>query len=225
MKAFELTSVTECTCDHVNIREENHGEEKVLAVDLAFSKEGGNELLDLFDQEIRTTLYCNRAAEAGQEKLPEFLAVLPNLRLPALPERLGWGGTDKHGGYRMQVDYGLGDERSNVDLTDCAVGKRWIECKEGGTVTIGWRVSYAGEALQDVMTRGKLAGLKGQKAFITLNAPAVLQVIKGGKSVKAQTRAADPEDEGAEGGEGADEEEDADATSLFVGQHAGGTLQ
>lgn len=179
--AFELLQVTECECTHVNIREENHGEDKVLAVDLAFAKEGGNELLDLFDASIRTTLYCNHAAAEGQEHLPEVLAVLPNLRLPGLPERLMWGGADKHGGYRLRVDYGLGPERNNLDLTECVVGKKWIECKEGGTVRIGWRVSYAGEALQDVMTRGILAGLKGQAAFVQLNAPAVLQVIKGGK--------------------------------------------
>jgi hypothetical protein len=194
MKTFELPGVTECTCDHVNIREENHGEDKVLAVDLSFSKEGGNELLDLFDDALRTTLYYNAAATAGQEHLPEVLANLPNLRLPGLPERMHFGGTDKHGGYRATIDYGLGPDRSNVDLTDCAIGKKWIECKEGGTVRIGWRVSYSGEALQDVMVRGTLAGLKGQGAFIQLNAPAVLQLIKGGKhKAKVSEPGAEPD--------------------------------
>lgn len=181
---FQLPNTTECHCEHVNIREENHGEDKVLAVDLSFSKTGGNELLDLFHPDIRTTLYCNREAEKGQEVLPEVLAILPNLRLSALPERMSWGGADKHGGYRLILDYGLGGEGSTMDLTSCTVGKKWFECSEGGTVTIGWRVSYAGEALQDVLTRGKLVGLKGQAAFIQLHPPAVLQVIKGGKAPK-----------------------------------------
>jgi hypothetical protein len=181
---FALTTTREATCTHVNIRDENHGDEKVLAVDLAFWMEGSNDLLDLFHPELRSAIYCNKAADQGQVELDEKLAVLPNLRAPGFPERLRFGGDDKHGGYRMVCDFGLGDAAANVDLTECVVAKKWYEPKEGGTVRIGWRVSYAGEALQDVMTRGKLAGLKGQKAFIELHAPAVLQVITGGKGKK-----------------------------------------
>lgn len=161
MQQFQLENVTECECSHVNIREENHGEEKVLAVDLAFWKEGGNELLDLFHPEIRTTLYCNRAAQEGQETLPDLLAVLPNLRLSGLPDRMHWGGNDKFAGYRLSVDYGLGGEESNVDLTECV-----------------------------------LAGLKGQKAFVQLIAPPVLQLVKGKSGGKVIPGAGDAEAEG-----------------------------
>lgn len=206
---FQLPHVTECSCSHVNIREENHGDEKVLAVDLAFWVEGSNELLDLLHPDLRTTLYCNRAANEGQVEVPELLAVLPNLRVHGVPERMRFGGDDKHGGYRMAVDYGLGDERSNIDLTACVVGKKWLEPKEGGTVKIGWRVSYAGEALQDVMTRGKLAGLKGQKAFIQLFPPATLQVIKGGKG-KGKGKEKDAANEGKNAGD------------IFAEQHGDG---
>jgi hypothetical protein len=187
----------------VNIREENHGDEKVLAVDLAFWMEGSNDLLELFHPDLRRGLYCNKAADVGQEELDEALAVLPNLRVPGLPEKMHWGGADKHGGYRMVCDYGLGDEAANIDLTECVVAKKWVEPKEGGTVRIGWRVSYAGEALHDVMTRGKLTGLKGQKAFVQLHAPAVLQVIKGGKGSKP----------------GKVSGEEPDATDIFAQQH------
>lgn len=185
--SFELTEVTECTCAHVNIREESHGDEKVLAVDLAFELEGSNDLLDLFDKQIRPTLYFNRAAENGQEPLPEMLTILPNLRCAGLPERMPFGGADKHAGYRLTVDYGLGPDRSDVDLTECVVGKKWFEVKEGGSAKLGFRVSYAGEALHDVMVRGTLVGLKGQKAFVKLLAPAVVQLVKGsGRVSKAQ---------------------------------------
>jgi hypothetical protein len=181
---FALTTTRKVTCAHVNIREENHGEDKVLAVDLAFWMEGPNDLLDLFHPELRRAIYCDKAADAGQVELAAELAVLPNLRIPGQPEKLRFGGDEKHGGYRLMVDYGLGDHAANVDLTECVVAKKWYEPKEGGTVRIGWRVSYAGEALQEITTRGVLAGLKGQKAFIQLHAPAVLQVIKGGKGSK-----------------------------------------
>ena len=182
--AFTLPETTECECSQVVIGTENHGDEKVRAVHLFFWKDGPNDLLDLFRPGLRKDVYCNRAAEAGQTDLDPELAILPNLRIPDAQETLRIGGDTKHGGYRLIADYGLGDDAANVDLTDSVVAKKWIEPKEGGTVRIGWRVSYAGEALNDVMTRGVLAGLKGQKAFIQLHAPAVLQVIKGGKGSK-----------------------------------------
>lgn len=206
--AFALPNVTECTCNHVSIRDENHGDEKVLAVDLQFWKEGGNELLDLLDPKLRTTLFWNKAAEEGQESLPEVLKVLPNLRVHGLPESMRWGGEQKVRGYRMVLDWGLGDERSNVDLTDCVVGKLWFEPKEGGSCKIGWRVSYAGEALQDVMTRGKLTGLKGQKAFIQLIPGPSLQLVTGnGKGKKAKDE---------DGGAG-----QPNAGDIFAQQHGG----
>lgn len=220
--AFALPSTVECSCSHVNIREENHGEDKVLAVDLAFWMEGSNDLLELFHPDLRRALYCNKAADAGQVELDEQLAVLPNLRIPGLPEKMHWGGDAKHGGYRLVCDYGLGDEQANIDLTDCVVAKKWVEPKEGGTVRIGWRVSYAGEALQDVMTRGKLAGLKGQLAFIQLHAPAVLQVITGGKGKKpVKTSITDPDDEQPDAGEGEDGDDERDAGDIFAEHHGG----
>jgi hypothetical protein len=201
---FQLAAVTEASCSHVNIREENHGDDKVLAVDLAFWMEGSNDILDLFHPELRQGIYCNRAADAGQEDMPDTIKVLPNLRVIGLPERMRFGGDDKFSGYRMVLDYGLGDALANVDLTDCVIAKKWIEPKEGGTCKIGWRVSYAGEALQDVMTRGKLAGLKGQKAFIVLNPPPTITLVKPAKKGKAKT------------------EPEKNAGDIFSEQHGGG---
>lgn len=220
---FALTTTREANCSHVNIREENHGDEKVLAVDLAFWMEGPNDLLELFHPELRRGIYCNKAADAGQEELDEELAVLPNLRVPGLPERLRFGGDEKHGGYRAVVDYGLGDQAANIDLTECVVGKKWYEPKEGGTVRIGWRVSYAGEALQDALTRGKLVGLKGQKAFIQLHAPAVLQVIKGGKGSKpAKVSAAAGDDDGQGSVLDDDQQQDEDTPEKALERAAAG---
>jgi hypothetical protein len=210
---LSLPATTECTCSHVSIRDENHGDEKVLAVDLQFWLEGPNDLLDLFHPELRRGLYCNKAADSGQVEVDEAIAVLPNLRTPGLPEKLRFGGDDKHAGYRLIADYGLGDEKANIDLTECSVGKKWIEAKEGGTVRIGWRVSYAGEALNDVMTRGKLTGLMGQKAFIQLHAPATLQLVKGGKGSKP-----------GKAGKGQQQEQgehEPDAGDIFAQQHGG----
>lgn len=185
MKAFELLTVTECALKHVNHRQEFHGEEKVLAVDLNFEKEGPNDLLDLIDPEIRLALYKNAAGNDGQVDLPGAIAILPNLRMPQLNgQKFKWHGNDKFKGYGFVLDYGLGDDKSNVAFTDAAVGKFWFETKEGGTVVLGWQVSYAGDGITDEILF-KLIKHEQEKVHIQLNAPAVLQLVKGGKAKPA----------------------------------------
>ena len=209
MKAFELTNVTEATLTHVNLRKEFHGEEKVQAIDLNFTKEGPNDLLDLIDPALRQALYFNRAAKDGQEDLPEVLQILPDLRLPRLNgQKHKYGGNDKYKGYTFELDYGLGDDESNIVFMDAAAGKFVIETKDGGTVVIGWQVSYAGDSLtDDAMTR--LVRMEGESVFIKLLAPAVLQLVKGGKTKVADDGGADGDTDLLGEGEG-EGEDDAD---------------
>jgi hypothetical protein len=203
---FELKEVTEVLLSNINIRRELHGDEHVIAVDLSMTKEGGNELLNLIDPAIRTALYHNAAADKGQEALPEVLAVLPNLRLPKLSnQKFTWGGKDKYKGYRLILDYGLGPDQSNVDLDECTVGGFRFETKEGGTVVLSWLVQYAGELLTEEV-RGRLTGLTQEKIHVQILAPAVLQLVKGGKS---KAPAGDGDGDDLLGGEG-DEDPDAD---------------
>jgi hypothetical protein len=185
---FELTEVTEVRLLHVNHRKEFHGEEKVQAVDLNFEWEGSNEMLDRLDPALRQALYYNAAALEGQEALPEVLAILPNLRVPKLNAgKFKYGGTDKFKGYDFELDYGLGDGESNVSFPDSAVGKYEVETKEGGTIVLRFQVSYAGDNLTGPVM-SKLIDHEQEKAFITLKAPAVLVLVKGGK-VKAAAAA------------------------------------
>lgn len=206
---FELPEVTEVKLLHVNHRREFHGEEEVLAVDLNFEWETGNESLNKLDPALRTALYHNAAADEGQEALPEVLAVLPNLRIPHLNGcKFKYRGNDKHKGYDFALDYGLGDEQSNVNFPDCASGKHEIEVKEGGTTTHRWQVSYAGDRITDDALV-KLIRHEGKKAFITLKAPAVLVLVKGGKAKAAAASAGDDGEGDLLGGE--DEELDPDS--------------
>lgn len=176
---FELKTVTECRLSHINIRRELHGEEHVPAMDLSMSMEGGNELLDLLHPKLRETMYCNRAATAGQETLPEVLAVLPNLRFPSLNNcKFSWNKGERHKGYNLILDYGLGPEKSNVDLDGCTVANWRFEIKEGGTVVLGWVVQYAGDRLTSDV-RGLLSGLTDEPIFVQLLATPGLTVHKG----------------------------------------------
>lgn len=212
MKPFELTSVTELTLTHVNLRKEFHGEEKVQAIDLSFSIEGGNDLLDLVDPALREMHYFNRAEVVGQEVLPDTIRILPDLRAPKLNgQKFKYGGNDKYKGYGFEQDFGLGAEAgSNLFFTNAAAGKFAYETKEGGTVKLDFQVSYSGESLTDeAMTR--LVRAEGEKVFIKLLAPSVLTLVKGGKAPKA----ADPDDNDDQQdliGDG-DEDDDAPAGS------------
>lgn len=206
---FELQSVTEVKLLHVNHRKEFHGDEKVQAVDLNFEWETSNEALDLLDPALRQALYWNASAEAGQEALPEVLSVLPNLRIPHLNGgKFKYRGNDKHKGYDFALDYGLGGEDSNVDFPDCAVGKYEIEAKEGGSIVLRWQVSYAGERLTGPVM-SKLIDHEQEKAFITLKAPAVLVLVKGGKA-KPPAASADGEGDLLDGEGDGEPEDDTD---------------
>lgn len=195
MKPFELTAVTELTLTHVNLRKEFHGEEKVQAIDLSFSIEGSNDLLDLVDPALRELHYFNRAEVVGQEVLPDTIRILPDLRAPKLNgQKFKYGGNDKYKGYGFEQDFGLGAEAgSNIFFTDASAGKFSYETKEGGTVKLEFQVSYSGDSLtDDAMTR--LVRAEGEKVFIKLLAPSVLTLVKGGKTPKAA--AGEGEDDG-----------------------------
>lgn len=204
---FELPETTQVKLTHVNHRKEFHGEEKVLAVDLNFEWETTNENLDRLDANLRPALYFNASADEGQESLPEVLKVMPNLRLPHLNGcKFKYRGNDKFKGYEFELDYGLGDARSNVRFDDCAAGKYEIEVKEGGSSVLRWQVSYAGPRITEE-TLFKLIEHEQEGCFITLKAPATLVLVKGGKtkppagaSDEGQGELGDGDDEEAGGG-------------------------
>lgn len=201
--AFELPETTQVKLTHVNVRRELHGEEHVPAMDLSMRLEGSNDLLNLLDPAIRTALFWNAAAEKGQESIPEVLAILPKLN----NQKFSWAKGERHKGYRLVLDYGLGDERSNVDLDDCTVTNWRFETKEGGTVVLEWVVQYAGERLTSEV-RGKLTGLTDEPIFVQIIAPPVLQIVKGKAKAAA---AADDDGQGELGDDGDEGEADDDS--------------
>lgn len=201
---FELKAVTAVKLVHVNVRRELHGEDHVPAMDLSMRLEGSNELLDLLDPALRTSLYYNAAAKAGQESLPEVLAHLPNLRLAKLnAQKFSWAKGERHKGYRLLLDYGLGDDISNEDLDDCTVTGWRFETKEGGTVVLEWVVQYAGEKLT-ADCRGKLTGLTDELIHIQLFSPETPQIAKGKEKPAAAPDGAGDDNTGSLLGDGED---------------------
>jgi len=203
MKSFEFQEVTETTLKSVHFSKVMHGKELVQAVYLNLEREGSNDILDAIDPALREMHYYSAAEAAGQERMPDALRVLPDLRAPKNQRVMKYGDKDMYKGYRFELDYGLGGE-SNISFTDASAGKHVYECMEGGTAKHGFQVAYWGEQLTDDVV-ARLLHMERQKVFITLLAPSVLTLVKGGKAPKA----ADPEDNDDQqdllGGDGDDE--------------------
>lgn len=171
---FSFRDSTDVTLTHVNFRKELHGDDHVQAADLTMAADVPNTLLDKIVPGLRQALYWNQGAEQGQEDLEGVEAVLPNLRFPrlnggryALDDKKA-----KLAGYELGIEYGLGDDVSNMLFDCCKVVKRVIEVKEGGTVHLSFQVQYSGDRL-DGETCGKLALLEQELIAIKLIPPLV----------------------------------------------------
>ena len=176
---FQLVEPTQVTITNANPRRELHGEEKVRAIDLAFVLRGDNALLDLIQPGLREHHFCNRAAEAHQQELPDMLVPLPNLKHPNLPTIYHYQKGVKLRGYRFVWDYGIQDAR--VDFSDAVLANLQYEIFEGGSVEVKGTIQYNGEELQDNDLYGELSGLASEEPiFIKLLAPATAQVAKKG---------------------------------------------
>lgn len=173
---FAFRQVTDVSLTHVNFRKELHGDDHVQAVDLNMAVDVPNTLLDTIVPGLREALYWNQDTAAGQGEIDGMESTLPNLRFPRLN-----GGRfalddkkNKLAGFELFIDYGLGDERSNMVFDCCKVVKRAIETKEGGTVHMTWQVQYSGDRL-DQETCGKLALLEQDLIAIRLIPPVIAQ--------------------------------------------------
>lgn len=214
---FELLEVTKITVTNANPRRELHGEERVRAIDIAFSLDGENTLLDLIEPGLREHHYFNRALKDGQEVLPGVVIPLPNLRHPLLPLSYTYAKGQKWRGYRFIWDWGV--EGVHVDFTDAVLSSLHYEIQEGGSVTIGGTIQYNGEELQDNDVYGELSGLASEgDIYIQLLAPAeLLPVKKGYRAGKPDT----PSPTGSDDGQGQlDDGDDPDADDPMTPEKA-----
>lgn len=164
---FEFPSLIAVQLLNVNTRKELHGEEHVQAVDLSFKADFPNTILDdIFAPGLRDAMYFNAAADSGQVDLEGVDSTLPNLRFSKLNgQRFTWGGKDKLVGYTLRLEFGLGDDESNIELE---------LCKVSGRVSVFWKVQNASERL-DMETCGKLVLLGGEEVTMSLTAPIIHQ--------------------------------------------------
>lgn len=207
---FQIEKPTLINITNANPRRELHGEDRVRAIDIAFSMTGENTLLDLIEPGLREHHYCNNALKAGQEVLPGTVIPLPNLRHPRLPTAYHYAKGEKWRGYRFVWDWGT--EEAHVDFTDVVLANLHYELNEGGSVTVMGTIQYNGDELQDNDLYGELSGLASDgEISVMLLAPADLMPAKKGY------RAGKPDTPVAQEGDG------KNAGDLFAEANGGGT--
>ena len=167
---FSLEKPTFVTLSNLNPRIEKHGDESVSAIDLSVCYDAPNTVLDDFQPGMLDAFY--KAAEGGDESatLDGFeISAKPLLRFHNLaPLKL----STELIGHRFCIDYGL-DEDSALVLPACDVGKFSLELKEGGTVSLKFRVQTNKGLTEQII--GKLAMLISQEVQIQLTPPAVVK--------------------------------------------------
>lgn len=144
---------------NVNPRAEIHGDERVPACDLRVSVELPNSALEMFDAALPKALFMPDPTE------PDILDMghLDTVKFPKLAP-LKW----KHEiiGAKVHIGYGI-DTTSGVDLDLCDVDKFSVECRNGGTVAIDFRIVCKPDA-DDL---GKLCTMIGGALVLTVTPP------------------------------------------------------
>lgn len=134
IEAFNLVK-QKCLLSHLNIRSENHGEEKATAIDIKLEFDSANNLLSKLHPDLRTTFYRK---DEGREDLASDDS-MPALRLPLLDPTIGWDlevprTLLRIHGARPEDDIVLGGGKTNAFK---------LTLKEGGTVNWKFRVQYS----------------------------------------------------------------------------------
>lgn len=195
---FQIHEMTEVHLATFTKREETHGDEKVPAVSITVELTGANTLLDSIDPTIRHALY---KPVDDQDQLPGVEPATPVLRCNSFEKHTL---TAAHEGWTLCVDDGI-DNTTPMTFGGCKVDRLQIECKQGGTVVLRFRI---GTSDLDAERLGKLGMLHGHSMWITLKAPeAPVDAIDG--SVEAFN--ADHPDAG-----------EGSATDLFAQTSSGG---
>lgn len=135
---FQLKTMTGVLLTHINVRTERHGNDDVDAYDLDFVLHGQNSaILSLLDKRLCASLYYCHEVREDQPELPDVEVIMPDLLFPLMGEKHAW--PDSMTGVDLVVDYGLGDELSNIKFEDGKAMTRHFEAKEGGTVLLHMR--------------------------------------------------------------------------------------
>jgi len=159
----------------VQTRVEKHGDEEVMAIDLAVTWNTNNRSLTAIQKQLRNALFCNLAQEIDSPQAEMDLPVdeMPNVRVPGMdyPVKLDF----QQVGARVEVAYGI-DETTAIVLQLCKVHKFRITPIEGGSAEVKFAISSAADIDDHII--GTLSILQQRDISIQLNMPEVEQPAK-----------------------------------------------
>jgi hypothetical protein len=156
---FQLDKQT-VKLSNFNARSELNGETRKPAADISCSAQLPNSILDSFDAALRQFLYMPPAnPDLAEQANPDAATAL---RLPLLGLPLDWSLVLEN--RKLTIDYGLGDEKSNIVLVECKVHKFKITPQNGGSVLVAWQIS----AHPDAATAGWLYDHQQQEIVISI---------------------------------------------------------
>lgn len=143
---------------HINLREEKHGEETVLAIDVKVTADVPNDFLSYLAPTLKWSLY---EKQPGQGELIPDDNHLPHLRYTQLGE-LRWEGEMA----KAEVLVSSIDRPEDVQM-QADINNLKFEPKEGGTVAISFRLQLLPSGSQSAT----LVGLLGKEVRVSV-APA-----------------------------------------------------
>ncbi|USE79024.1 hypothetical protein NDR89_20520 [Cupriavidus gilardii] len=149
----ELVKIT-----HINTRNEKHGDEPVLAVDLKLQARLSNDVLSLFSPMLKASFY--HKDESVQGDLVTDPGYLPNLKHPSIGP-VKWAGDWEH--HVLTVHNGV-RAADDIVLDEARINKVQFDFQEGGTVFVNFRA----QVHPDEKTAAKLLSLLGQEVHMSL---------------------------------------------------------
>lgn len=223
---FELPTKRRLTLVKANPRKEHHGDSLVQAITLRVRLETTNEELNRVAPGLQDVLCHRGPALEHQSEAEGIPPTKPNLRVPQIVQPIKI--EKKHTGYRMEIDYGLGEEGgSNHILSVCTIDKFEFECKEGGTAYIEWSIGSNKDITPKMV--GDLCALEGNEIEASLTAPTVSDgpAIDGSKGHPGIDTAKKLEEQGQQRLDGDDQAPadggNTDATQEFIKRNTSNT--
>lgn len=142
---------------HLNVREEKHGEDPVLAVDVKIKADVANKFLDELSPGLRAALFAREGGQPGEttDMDEDHLTVL---RFPQLAP-LKWDVSVVGGKFTLH-----GSKKADDLEFECHVKEATLACKEGGTVEL----TFSAAILPTPDESGKLAAFLGKDVRVSV---------------------------------------------------------
>jgi hypothetical protein len=154
---FQMIS-QQCKIAHVDLREEKHGDESVTAVDLKLQASVSNDFLSYLSPRLKGSLYDKPDGSVQGTLVHDNPGYMPRLLYPQLPA-LAWVGE------MLKAQVVLHGAKKKDDIVVTAdVNKLRLECMDGGTVIVSFRIQVIPEA----SVLGKLVALLGVETKVSV---------------------------------------------------------